>query len=111
MMVPACGSRRNTPSGKRRPTSVSGIGRTTIPFAPRAKRTGTASAPSSPLRATWWDNRKRAGGPSRTAISNSIACRVVGAVTRTSIRPPACAYSQRHALGETSQADGTSSSA
>ena len=60
------GVMRNPPSGKRRPTSQSGMARTKIPFPSHSQRTGIAWLPSSPLMATWWEIRNLAGGPSST---------------------------------------------
>ena len=100
---------RNVPSGKRRPTSVSGRHATITPLSSRLQRAGTACEPSSPFSAMWWDTRRRHGAPSSTRTVSHSSCRSTAAQLRTSSSSSAWAYSQRAPLGVISKADGSPS--
>ncbi len=67
IVVSAVASMRNVPLGKRRPTSDSLRQPTITPAPSRRHGAGTASAPSSPFNATWFDTSKRHGAPRSTS--------------------------------------------
>ena len=75
---------RNVPLGKRRPTSDSRRQPTITPAPSRRHGAGTASAPSSPFNATWFDTRKRHGAPRSTRAVSHNSWRSTAAQLRTS---------------------------